>query len=258
MQNSLPEFQRLQYEFAAHLRDPESNHAPAGIEARRIAIYRELFYNNIQGFLAGGFPVLRRLFSDTDWRRMVRHFYSTHKSHSPYFMEISQEFLQYLQEEREPQLEDPACIIELAHYEWVELAAAASENEPDWNAIDTHGDLLEGRPVVSPLAWLLTYTFPVHRIGPDFNPKTPGELPTHLMVYRNRHYKVKFMEVNPVTARLISLIEEFPDRSGSDLMAAIADELQHPKPEVVVQGGLQTLTQLYNADIVLGTRRSAP
>lgn len=255
MHKGLPEFQRLQYEFASHLRNPEVNPAPVGIEARRIALYRDLFYNNIQSFLAGGFPVLRKLYNDVDWHSMVRNFYSMHKSHTPYFMEVSQEFLRYLQEEREPQPEDPACMTELAHYEWVELAVAASENEPDWKTIDVDGDLLEGRPVMSPLVWLLSYSFPVHKISPDFNPQLPGESATHLVVYRNRDDKVKFIEANPVTARLISLIEESPEKTGNELLVTIAHELQHPKPQVVIDGGLQTLKHLYSKDIVLGTRR---
>ena len=40
-------FQDKQYEFAAHLRDPENVPAPDGIEDRRMGIYRELFYNNL-------------------------------------------------------------------------------------------------------------------------------------------------------------------------------------------------------------------
>ncbi len=255
MRDNLPDFQRLQYEFSAHLRDPEAHRAPAGIESRRIAVYRNLFYSNIAGLLAGCFPVLRKLYSDTHWHRMVRHFYATHKSHSPYFMEVSQEFLQYLQVEREPQAGDPACLIELAHYEWVELAVAACEDEPDWNTIDRGGDLFDGRPVISPLAWSLTYLFPVHKIGPHFNPVTPGESASHLVVYRNRQDKVNFMETNPVTARLISLIKEFPDSRGNKLLNTIAGEMQHPKSQVVIEGGLLTLKQLYAADVILGTRK---
>ena len=54
-----PAFQELQYAFAAHIRDPESNAAPEGIEDRRLAVYRELFYNNVQSLLTSTFPVLR-------------------------------------------------------------------------------------------------------------------------------------------------------------------------------------------------------
>ncbi|MDH4254937.1 MAG: DNA-binding domain-containing protein, partial [Gammaproteobacteria bacterium] len=52
-----PAFQRRQYEFAAHIRDPDANPPPAGIEDRRMAIYRELFYNNLLSLLGSTFPV---------------------------------------------------------------------------------------------------------------------------------------------------------------------------------------------------------
>ena len=43
-------FQHTQIEFAAHLRHPQLNAAPANIEDRRLEIYRSLFFNNIEGF----------------------------------------------------------------------------------------------------------------------------------------------------------------------------------------------------------------
>jgi hypothetical protein len=42
-----PAFIERQYAFAAHLRDPDNNPAPAGIEDRRLENYRGLFYRNI-------------------------------------------------------------------------------------------------------------------------------------------------------------------------------------------------------------------
>ena len=47
-----PEFIRKQFEFAAHIRDPENNPVPDNIEDRRMAIYRELFFNNVEDFMA--------------------------------------------------------------------------------------------------------------------------------------------------------------------------------------------------------------
>jgi hypothetical protein len=254
MDKSLPEFKRVQYQFSAHLRDPDANAAPAGVEDRRMAIYRNLFYNNIEGFLTSGFPVLRKLYSDTHWHAMARDFFAHHQSHTPYFLEISQEFVKYLQEERKPRSEDPPFLTELAHYEWVELALSISQEEPDWRAIDPQGDLLQGRPVRSPLAWLLSYQYPVHKIGPEFRPETPGEQRTYLLVYRDPQDKLGFMELNPVTARLVALLEALPERTGRELLDQIAQELQHPQPEQVIQGGAQTLTRLYRIGAVLGTR----
>ena len=53
------EFQKLQAQLTAHIRNPALAAAPGGIEDRRLNIYRELFYNNIEGFLANAFPVVR-------------------------------------------------------------------------------------------------------------------------------------------------------------------------------------------------------
>ena len=50
--NKAENFKDVQYAFTRHMRDPESNPAPEGIEDRRIGVYRELVYNNIEGFIA--------------------------------------------------------------------------------------------------------------------------------------------------------------------------------------------------------------
>jgi hypothetical protein len=55
----LPEFQKKQFAFAAHIRDPEHNPAPGGVEDRRMAIYRELFFNNLHNLIGTTFPVIR-------------------------------------------------------------------------------------------------------------------------------------------------------------------------------------------------------
>jgi hypothetical protein len=244
-------FKQHQYDFTAHLRDPEHNPAPEGIEDRRMGIYRDLLYNNVEGFISNGFPVLRSIYSDDDWHNMVRDFFAHHQSSSPYFLEISQEFLDYLQSEREPQPEDPQGLLELAHYEWVELALTVSDEDADLNGIDPNGDLLTGHPVLSPVAWPLAYQYPVHKMGPDYLPAAP-EQPTYLVVYRNRNDEVKFLEINPVTARLINLLQENPEITGELALDQIVHEMNHPRPELVFEGGLAALQELQRYGIVLG------
>lgn len=250
-----PAFKQAQYAFTAHLRDPENNPAPGNIEDRRLGIYRELLYNNVEGFIASGFPVLRSLYDDEHWHRMVRDFFANHVSHSPYFLEISQEFLAYLENEREPQPQDPAGLLELAHYEWVELALNVADDSIDMTLIDPNGDLLNAHPVLSPLAWPLSYRFPVHRMRFDYLPEITPPQPTHLVAYRNRNDEVKFMEINPVTARLLQLLQEHPDMTGKHAIEQITVEMQHPKPGVVYQGGMNTLQELQQCGIILGTSR---
>jgi len=250
-----PDFIRRQYEFAAHIRDPEHRPAPADIEDRRMGIYRELFYNNVEGFLSGTFPVVRRILDDTTWHALIRDYFSQHVSHTPLFLEMPREFLAWLENERGEPAEDPPFLAELAHYEWVELALSISEETFDAGQIDTRGDLLKGTPVLSPLAWHLTYRFPVHRIGPDFQPEQPDEQPTCLVVYRDRTDEVGFMEVNPVTKRLLELVEAATTASGEELLLQIADEMAHPQPEIVIRGGSEILQNLHQKDVIPGTKR---
>ncbi len=247
-----PRFMEVQRGFAAHIRDPDGAAAPADVEERRMAVYREVFFNNVQDFLAKNFPVLRSLYDDAGWEQLARGFYAEHRSHTPLFLEIPQEFMHYLQHEREPQSGDPPFLLELAHYEWVELALAVSDADESAPAADPSGDLLEGIPLLSPLAWPLAYHYPVHRISADFRPTEPGEQPTHLVVYR-RQDEVHFLEINAVTARLLQLLSGEQPMTGREALAQIAAEMNHPQPEVVVSGGLQTLQELRGHDVLLGT-----
>ena len=250
-----PAFLRAQMEFAAHIRDPEHRLRPGDVEDRRMAIYRDLFYNNVEGFVSSGFPVLRSLYDDSAWQRLVRSFFVHHRCKTPYFLEIAQEFLHYLEHEHSADSADPPFLVELAHYEWVELALQIEDETVAQDVIDPSGDLLSGVPVLSSLAWVLSYRFPVHRISPDFRPCEPPTAPTHLLVLRDRNDHVRFHEINAVTARLLTLLGEDSSKSGRELLLQIAAELQHPKPDSVVENGLQILEDLRRQGVVLGCIR---
>lgn len=247
-------FQATQYAFVAHLRDPDRHPAPAEVEDRRVGIYRELIFNNVESLLAGYFPVLHRLLPEDHWKGLVRDFFIRHRARTPLFTELAQELLDFLHRERVTNPEDPPFLLELAHYEWVELALMISEEEPDLTGLDANGDLLAGVPVLSPLAWPLSYRFPVHRIGPEYQPQEPPPEPTHLVVYRNREERVEFLETNTVTQRLLQLLGEGPGRTGRSRLEQIAAELHHPAPEPVIDFGAGLLEELHDRGIVLGTR----
>jgi hypothetical protein len=249
-----PSFQDKQLAFAAHIRDPERNPAPAGTEDRRMAIYRELFFNNLRSLLGQTFPVLRKLHSKEKWDGFIRQFMARHEAQTPYFLEIPEEFLQFLQEEYELQEDDFPFLLELAHYEWVELALSISRDDNDELSVDPDGSLLDGIPVKSRLAWSLAYRFPVHRISPDFRPLEPGEAPTFLAVCRKANDDMDFMELNPVTARLLELIEQNEDASGRELLDKLADEIGFPDREAFIEHGNAALAQMRDAGILLGIR----
>ena len=240
------DFKSKQDEFAAFIRDPKKNPMPADVNGQRMDMYRELFFNNIEGFLSGNFPALRKILDDQQWSALAHDFYAKHACQSPHFSQIPEEFLDYFQNERDGSKDFP-FMLELAHYEWVEMALSIAMEE----VADDHLDNLLDQPVaLSPLAWSLAYQYPVHKIGPAFLPLEAPEQFTFLIVYRDRDDDVQFMEITPITYRLLEIIQEQEKSLAEDCLKQIARESNHPNPEHIVAGGLQILKELAEKRII--------
>lgn len=220
-----------------------------------MAIYRGLFFNNLYNLLGTFFPVLRKISSDEQWRHMIREFMKIHRSKTPYFLELPEEFLSFLQNEYHPLDDDYPFLTELAHYEYVELALRVSPSENDLTDIDPDGDLLTGVPVKSVLTWAFAYHFPVHRISKDFLPTEATEQPAYLAVYRCSDDKVRFLELNPVTAALLDAIENNQAAlSGDKLLRELAPKIHYPDVDALVSHGADALLEMRQLEILTGTR----
>ncbi len=244
-----PDFQAFQRAFARHIRDPRRAPRPAGVPARRMAVYNELLFANITGVLDACFPVARATLGDARWRRLNRAFYRDWPSHTPWFREIPREFVHYLNAAtiRQPL---PAWLRELAHYEWTELAVDLMACPPPRH--EPAGDLMHEPVVLNPALFNLQYAWPVHRIGPGYRPRKPR--PTCLVVFRDAAEEVRFVETSPVTCRLLALMVEQP-ASGTAVCRRIAEELQHPAPTQLMDFAAPLLDDLRRQGIVLGTAR---
>ncbi len=240
--------------FAARIRDPLRAPQPGSVAGERMAVYEELFYNNIDGVLSDSFPVLRALHNKVDWQQLVRDFFARHRCRSPFFNQVAKEFLDYLQHERRGTPGYPFTL-ELAHYEWLEmeLSISAEELPP---AVEKIGNttLLNSHHRVSPLARILSYNYPVHTIGPGHIPLKPE--PVQLLVYRDRNDHIGFLRLNPVSTRLLQLIEAAALRNHREMLQQIAEELHHPNHETVIQGGLALLRELVQRDILIDERHA--
>ena len=53
----MTDFRILQQQWTAWIRQPDAQSMPDG-EARRLQVYRELFFNNVCSFVENAFPVL--------------------------------------------------------------------------------------------------------------------------------------------------------------------------------------------------------
>ena len=248
-------FQDKQYAFAAHIRDPEHTVAPEGIEDRRMAIYRQLFFNNLYNLLGTFFPVLRKICPAERWRHVIREFMKLHRAKTPYFLKLPEEFLAFLELEYQALDDDFPFLTELAHYEYVELALRVSVDENDLNDVDPDGDLLTETPVKSMLAWAFAYHYPVHRISKDFLPREPSEESTYLAIYRRSDDNVRFLELNAVTAGLLDAIDNNSAAlSGESLLRELAVRIHHPDVDALIKHGADALEEMRQLQILTGTR----
>ena len=246
-----PSFIRKQREFVNTIRDPEKHPTPSDVKERRMAVYRDLIYNNVEDFLADTYPVLKAILGEDAWHNLVHEYFIEHRATTPLFMQMPREFLVYLQQEREHSDNECPFLLELAHYEWTELELAVSDEKISMQGINANGDLLENRVAISPLARVLGYQYPVHRIGINFLPLEPE--PTSLIVFRDRNDNVEFIELNQVTALLLNTIQN-SSQTTREILLAIAEQLDHPDPDKILQFGIELLEDLHKRGVILGIR----
>jgi hypothetical protein len=245
----------VQRAFAAHLRDPDRWPAPADVEPRRMAVYADLFFNNIAGLLAANFPVIRSLHDEGAWRALVRAFYRGHRCHTPLVTDIAREFIRYLEDREDAARDEPVFLAELAHYEWSELALSLDESDIAAIPHDRDGDVIDGVPLVSPLARVLAYRFPVHRIRKDYQPSEPPAQPTLILLVRDREEDLHFLEIDALTALLFERLQANTEASGRTCLDALLAELGRDD-DAVRESGLAILARLRARDALLGTRLS--
>ncbi|GAA5073337.1 DNA-binding domain-containing protein [Lysobacter panacisoli] len=243
----LETLRQQQFALARHLRDPSVNAPPPGIEERRLRVYRELFFNAIESLLSTGFPVARETLGDAAWKALVRRFYAQHRSRTPLFPQIAGEFVAWL----DTQPDDggiPAWLPDLAHYEWIEQALFVSDEQP--LEFDPHGDLLDGVPLLSPLAMPLAYRWPVTDIGPGHAPATLPESATTLLVHRDAAHQVRFARIAPLAYELLVSLRTHA-RTGREHLTALAADIGADATELQAYG-IELLEQLRAQRIVLG------
>ncbi|MFQ3196522.1 MAG: hypothetical protein ACJAUL_001436 [Paraglaciecola sp.] len=242
------DFQKTQLAFIDHLKNPEANAFDLGIEDRRLKIYRELFFNNIKGFLSSGFPVLQSLYTETAWDLMVRQFFAQHRCRSPYFIDISKEYVEYLSSAYQLKDNDPPFLLELAHYEWMELTISVRKQTQELTPWDGKS-VVEGIQL-SELASVVSYQFPVHQISQIFQPTQAGE-PVYLVIHRDDQNEVSFTLINALTAHLLQTIQSQQNIKLEHLTALMIEGLPQLEEQQVVKGVKQIVVQMLQQRILL-------
>lgn len=257
--NDLPAFQVYQQDFTAYIRAPKTQAKPKGVAKTRIAVYEEIVFNNLFDAVSACFPIAQKILGKRTWLHLVQSFLRNHSANSPFFRKIPEEFLSFLAQKNHAEtLNLPDYFFSLCHYEWVELAVSSSNKQIDLSLIDHEISVidhavLDRKVVFTPSIQLLSYDYAVQTISPGKRPQQP--VSTQLLVYRNSVDAVKFVALNTVTFRLLSLL------NGDELSTAltirqalltVAEALGQTEPNDIVAFGLEVLEDLREQEIIIG------
>lgn len=238
------DFQHYQIAFTAHIRSPAANKKPAKVKDARMAIYREIVFNNLFGSVSACFPVCKHILGARAWRKLVRAFFANHQASTPIFREIPQQFLQFIN----TRVDLPIYFHSLAHYEWVELAVASQQTAPI--TLSEQIDLLNQKPILAPAHMLLSYDYAVQAISKRKQPKVNAQ--TYLLVFRNADNQVKFIELNPITFQLLSLIKG-TQLTGKQALMRLAKELHYADKKAITRFGEEILADLVSQQAIIGS-----
>lgn len=215
----------VQRRLCQYIRNPEVSAPPAGLDSRRLNVYRDLVVNNIESLLANVFPVLKSML-DEQWPTLVRRFLSHHQARTPYFTRLADEFYQFLDQQQAGNKVD-LWVKEMAHHELLELRLLYRETQESSPSQELRTD---AKLVLSPLAELTRYSYPVHLMNAERIPATPPPEPTFILQFRNRENKVVFMQLSELAAHLVTLISEHPGHSAEHWLEVLADKLEKAAP----------------------------
>ena len=224
------ELRAFQLSLGKYLRSPSTEALPPGINARGARVYEDLLFNNVSGFINSCFPVARALTTEEMWTTIIRAFFKYWRAKSPYFKDIPEEFLQYLQQSSV--LDNlPSWFFELAHYEWIELYI---DTENTQKVVPQKGKITLNQPLIP-----LIYQWPVHQICEKFQPESSQE--TCLIVLRDADNETKFIETNSATILLLQMLAAKP-LAPSTLFKNLATAFDRPYDEQF-QGFCQSIVK---------------
>lgn len=242
-------FQDLQRRFLAHLRNPEQQPLPTGFNQQGSALYVDLLYNKFNDSLKTCFPVTYAILGETVWQQLLKNFIAEHRCLSPYYRQIPDEFVQYLQNERQV-INDLPFLPELTHFEWIELTLSIAEAEPVVTEILSDEQLMEAVLVFAQVIKLLHYVWPVQQINPAYQPDEPPSVTTHILGFRDAADQVQFIALNPATASLVLQLQN--QYTAKQTLQELGKDFTPSELSNLMLFGKDILDDLYRQGAIIG------
>lgn len=245
----MTDFQQVQRQFLAHLRNPGRQQLPAGFARQGVDVYVDLLYNKFNDSLTTCFPVTHAILEGKPWQRLLKDFIAEHRCLSAYYRQIPDEFVRYLQSERR-ETSDPPFLAELAHFEWMELVLSIAEAEPAMTELLTDAQLMDAPLAFAPVMRLLHYVWPVQHISPAHQPSEPPPLSTHILGFRDTGDHVQFIALNPATAGLVLSLQR--QCTATQVLQELGKDLTPSELSSLLLFGKSILADMHRQGAIIG------
>ncbi len=230
------DYQHVQTAFSDWIRQPDRM-LPSGIEARRMQVYHDLLYHNIESFITHCYPICQAMLPAGQWTALVDGFFRHGQCDSPYYYDISLHFREFIAHVAEADSPYPPLteiclahpwLCELLQYEWLGLYVDMAETTWLPPAVDRSADA----PIIlRTTCWVLAYQYPVQQWTVDDHPSTPTRAPICLLVYRTADFALRVYPLHPLWAYLLEQLQQTGALRPSRLTQLLADTCRLPHVE---------------------------
>ena len=84
----------------------------------------------------------------------------------------------------------------------------------------------------------------------------PLEAPIYIAVYRNTEDEVNFLQLNQLSAFLLESLQNNQTLNCRDVLVELAEQLQSPDTESIIEFGMEIIKDWYRKDIIEGVQSS--
>ena len=202
--DSTQQYQRM---LASYTRTGIETNIP-GTKEEGIARYRKMIYHIVNDSLTTAYPLTKKLFTEKEWDTSVQHYFSSHACQSPFLWKMPYEFYEFVKEHESILQTKYPFLNDFLLYEWVEIEVFMMEDieVPHSKIGSVESDIL----VLNPACIVQYFQYPVY--NKKTSEITSNDLAHYFLItYRNPETnKVGFLEVAPMFARMIELLDEKP------------------------------------------------
>lgn len=210
----MTDFQQIQQNFCQYIRQPQDNIPELlDVDSEKLAIYREIMLNNVSNFIDIVFPISQNLLGKTLWQQLKHEFFAKSQNQSPFYMDIADQFKDYLIETQHSVLSEYIWFAELLQYEWLDVYVDRVELP------DVLPNLTMANPQtvwqLSTQVWILVYQYPVYQWDlqttlAQVNEQINQQIPAIIMVWRNVDDHICRQVISPMLAIVVEQLNQQP------------------------------------------------